>query len=221
MRRRPAPNRLTTGERNGLIEAHAWLAHSIAARASSRRATRDELLSAAWEGLVVAARYYDPDKGHKFSTYATYWVRNSVRREATAGLIRGDDGREFRSEECRRLASRANRIGSIHGCDVESPPDDGGDPGWADRASAEDAIEAAIGRLPDRLRTVMSRLRCGDHRREIGDGLGVTKQRVRQLEQRAIELLRADIAGEPAPPPPTRGRGRPRKDWAASLADRP
>ena len=41
----------------------------------------DDLVSSGSIGLMTAARNYDPTKGAKFSTYATYWIRDSILKE--------------------------------------------------------------------------------------------------------------------------------------------
>lgn len=48
----------------------------------------DDLVQHGMIGLLAAARRYDPDRGTRFSTFATWWVRQSVQRAAiTAGTI--------------------------------------------------------------------------------------------------------------------------------------
>jgi RNA polymerase sigma factor (sigma-70 family) len=217
MPRACTPNDLTIGERHELIEGHDWLARTLAARCRTPRATPDELLSAAWEGLVIAATYYRPEGGTKFDTYAYYWVRNRVAQEARAELIRRGRGR---GEECRRKSEAAASVLSIHAADgsefvaipaPEATPDDGPDMA---------AFDAAIGLLPTRLGAIVGRRRAGEGYREIGAAMGVSKQRVRQLEARAVAMLRAILAGEAPRPTPRGGRGRPSKDWSDSLASR-
>ncbi|HCS66724.1 MAG TPA: hypothetical protein DIW34_00395, partial [Oribacterium sp.] len=41
----------------------------------------DDLVNSGSIGLMTAARSYDPSKGAKFSTYATYWIRDSILKE--------------------------------------------------------------------------------------------------------------------------------------------
>lgn len=41
----------------------------------------DDLVNSGSIGLMTAARSYDPTKGAKFSTYATYWIRDSILKE--------------------------------------------------------------------------------------------------------------------------------------------
>ena len=63
------------------IEHNLRLAVSIAARFTGHGVDKDDLVQAGNEGLLRAFEKFDPDKGYKFSTYATWWIRQSVTRE--------------------------------------------------------------------------------------------------------------------------------------------
>ncbi len=72
---------LTKAEREALIRDHVPYAHRLADQIRRRVLPwipRDDLLSAAHEGLVVAAQRYDPARGAAFSTFAYYRIRGSV-----------------------------------------------------------------------------------------------------------------------------------------------
>jgi len=56
------------------------------------RIDKRDLVSVGIEGLIRAARKFDPEKGYRFSTYATWWIRQAMQRESRAGgLIRTPD----------------------------------------------------------------------------------------------------------------------------------
>lgn len=63
-----------------LVDSHMRLAISVAERYSRQGVPVEDLVGEASVGLVEAARRYDPDKGTRFGTYASWWVRAYVRR---------------------------------------------------------------------------------------------------------------------------------------------
>ncbi len=65
---------------NELIKHNLRLADSIAYSFQNRGIELDDLRQIANEGLIKAASKFDPDKGYKFSTYATWWIRQSLFR---------------------------------------------------------------------------------------------------------------------------------------------
>ncbi len=66
--------------RDHLVKANLRLVASIASRYGSRRLTLDDLISMGNEGLIVAVDKFDPDRGFKLSTYATWWIRQRILR---------------------------------------------------------------------------------------------------------------------------------------------
>ena len=67
-----------------LLEANLHLVVAIAKRFADRRVPFADLVQAGHRGLVRALQKYDPAAGYRFSTYATWWVRQAITR-ATAG----------------------------------------------------------------------------------------------------------------------------------------
>ena len=118
-------------------------------------------------GLEHAVDKFDWRKGFKFSTYATFWIRQSIGRalDQKASLIRlpGDRSSQLRA---------------------------------AIRGELADEVERAMETLTDREREVL-RLRYGlglDREltlEEIGRRLSVTRERVRQIEAKAVAKMRA------------------------------
>lgn len=66
--------------RNRLIEKNLRLVVSIAKRVGSTTLPLEDRISEGNFGLFKAVDYYDPELGYKFSTYATWWIRQAIMR---------------------------------------------------------------------------------------------------------------------------------------------
>lgn len=162
------------------LRHHEGLIHAVIRREGSGLLTYEEALQAGRIGLWRAILGYDPARGTAFSTYA--WV--AIRRHI------------------RRIASQATKDPGwlLVPCPPRQVPD-----GWADlaedldesveRALVHDALFALLSQLPNRLRqVVMARYGLDGHPprslRQLGAQLGLSHERIRQLEQEALAWLR-------------------------------
>ncbi len=66
--------------RQRLVEANMRLVINIAKTYRSRSVSLEDLIQEGAIGLMHAAERFDPDKGFRFSTYATHWIRQSIGR---------------------------------------------------------------------------------------------------------------------------------------------
>lgn len=160
---------------------------------------QDDLEQDAIGGLVTAARRYDPDRGVRFTTYATWWIRQGLFNNAPAAnvirLPRDPKGRASdRALKAWRPASidEPSESGSSH---AEMLADRGEGPGEAmQRADVVALAAGAVGRLGPRDAEVVRRRFGLDGRppetlEEVGDRLGLTRERVRQIQKRAMDRL--------------------------------
>ncbi|MGY4285098.1 alternative sigma factor RpoH [Bradyrhizobium sp. LM2.7] len=64
---------------NALVTSHLRLAHKLARSYRGYGLPLADLMAEASVGLVLAASKYQPDRGSRFSTYAAWWIRASIR----------------------------------------------------------------------------------------------------------------------------------------------
>lgn len=190
---------------------HLGLVHSIAKRyrwACCAALEYEDLVQLGLLGLLRAIKKFDPERGFTFATYATWWVRAAVRRgiQDQRRLVRVpvhlQDKGELLPEVTACIADEwsagMHSSAAILGL---APPDNLGEAG--DGAKAYAAIKS------ERTRLVV-RLRAEDHGlEEISQRLGVSRERVRQLEVEGIAQARRKLSARPP-----REQGEPKKAWA-------
>jgi RNA polymerase primary sigma factor len=229
--------------KNRMINSNLRLVVSIATKYQGHGLPQTDLIQEGILGLIRAVEKFDWRRGFKFSTYATWWIRQAVQRgvanksrdiripvhilEREQKLARSEReliaslGREPTEEEVAaaaklsakhdkevREAARAvtsidrpfsdgeGSLADVIAVSEEAAPDE-----EADKTLTRRAVREVVGQLPDAQRAVIE-LRFGlagdvegpQSLESIGKRLGLSRERVRQLENEALTRLSDDDA---------------------------
>jgi RNA polymerase primary sigma factor len=231
--------------RDHLIRANARLVISVAKKYMNRGLPFLDLIQEGNIGLMRAIKKYDYHRGYKFSTYATWWIRQAITRALSdhSRTIRlpayiGDQANKMLREQ-HRLQQTLGRYPTTEELaqaldaspakieqmmkvvrppvSLQEPIGDGDDDDRLDDfiedQQALDPEEEALQRVlsgelqrvldslpPRELRVLQLRFGLNTGQaltlKEVGDKMGITRERARQLEAQALNHLRRSNDGE-------------------------
>lgn len=235
----------STEARDRMVRANLRLVVNIARGYTGKGLALQDLIEEGNLGLLRAVEGFDPNMNTRFSTYASYWIKQSIKRALvnTAKTIRipaymvellakwrratnslNDElGRPPTNEEvAKRLGLPKKKLNiikkAIRVYNSAPQSDQGGENGW----SIEEMLMDGKSKTPDLemvetddLKHVMILLEKMDKReatvlkmrfgidneeprtlKEIGESLGLTRERVRQIESEALAKLYENMASE-------------------------
>lgn len=153
-------------------------------RRFGRLAELEDFEQQAMLGLIDASDRFDPDAGAKFSTWAF-----RVCHQRCLTLIQTDVARAAKGRVMRKLGEH-----DVHVVDQRAPRPDQIAQANEEIGGAPRSIAAAMARLTDRQRQILEYRYKGETLRRIGRRLGVTRQRIRQIELKATARVRELMA---------------------------
>jgi RNA polymerase sigma-32 factor len=204
-----------------LVKSHARVAYATARRYTNNPTHLDDLAAEGIVGLMKAADKFDPSKGTRYGTYSRWWVMTCI----TQGLPKVStvidissrtliDAKMGRLEGPDKDKAHAAVYGGIH-LDAPISEEEGMtamdllecpkmNPEQVAQANSEEdfrrqMLQECLGELNKRERQIIERRKLSPHPEtleQISNDIGVTRERVRQIESRALARLKRSLSAK-------------------------
>ena len=161
---------LTDEDANDLCERYRPLAYNIASKYRGKGIDLEDLRAAGLMGLVLASRRFKPDREVAFGGYAQHWIRGEITN----------------------LFKRNNPLDRARSLTLKNPNDE--EFHQRDVADAPPVISPDLSGLSERECIIVQARAAGKTLKEIGKGLGLSAERIRQIEALARPRIKGIAA---------------------------
>lgn len=185
-----------TPEQQRFVEENMPLARKFASQFRAFANHADDILSESMRGLCQAASDHDPDvstfgfHAYRYMGYCVYKYLGSLPPVHIPNYLRYQQNRKegdrhWLAPKAMAAMSTADRVKAIDVAESrfaapEKPVEDADEMAW---------LDAHLGRLGERSRNIVRRRMAGEKLRVLGDEMGLTRERVRQIEREAVARL--------------------------------
>lgn len=181
--------------RNKLIEANLKFVTNIARNYKGLGLSYSDLIQEGNAGLFKAVDRFDPDKGFKFISYAVNWIKQSIlealnkKNSLKSAELPTETNEEILSDEFRKDLN-------INDISLEDVYIDLSDDEKRREKDIIDITKFLLTGLTSREKYIVCQYNGINEKKpktleEIGNNLGITKERVRQINEKAMKKLRA------------------------------
>ena len=177
-----------------IIKSHLKFVFQIAKKYRGQGVALEDLISEGNLGLTKAIDKFDENKGIKFISYAVWWIKQSMQecikknqRISTMEILEDDVVNPYNEDD---LANKLTEIG---------------DKSWEENEENEKVeeerltlIHEMISKLPERGQYIIQSYYGFNNNKEmnleeIGSEIGLTKERVRQIKEQCLRILRSEV----------------------------
>lgn len=188
-------NRVKAGDKQAaehMVNCNLRLVIHIAKKYSRMGYPLDDLIAAGNMGLIKSVGRFDPDKGYRFSTYATWWIKQTIRKHLS------DKTRTIRIPSYQLSGPNAEEVKARTACtsfetligvDIEDSYEKCG--GFEDAQMLRELLDSL-----DKRKRFIIEMRYGMRQGivftldKVGETLKLSRERVRQLQKEALVEMR-------------------------------